>query len=211
MSDPSPPRRSSLSWAIALLCILISILLFLFTCITDVGEGETVIRDCDGVLTLWHAPADQGLHWDGTCSVRSYPDVSAISFREDVTTDGMAVIVRGFYIVHPPSDGDRLKEIHRTFGSHRSYLERGIDVPVRAAIRQAASQPSWRILKGGPIESELKNALEYGIRRFSPTGAIWSVPESKHALAREIQRRLDATILPSGTAVSVELGFVTEY
>ncbi|HTK60249.1 MAG TPA: hypothetical protein VL283_03545, partial [Candidatus Baltobacteraceae bacterium] len=60
------------------------------------------------------------------------------------------------------------------------------------------------------VERKLKSALEYGLKRVSPNGRIWSAPETKRALTDDVQRRIDARTFPTGVSVRVQLGFVTE-
>ncbi len=179
-------------------------------CLSYVAPNESVVRDCDGDLSVWRAPEDGGFKWDGLCRTATYEDDDYVGFREEVSVEGQVVTLRGHYVVHFPQDADDIASIHRIYhGDSRAAL-REIGSDVMTEILAVAQDPSWRHLSGGVIRRSAKEALEYGVHRLSPTGDIWLSPESKRALGAAIQGRLDGHLWPPGVSVTVRLGFVTE-
>ncbi len=178
--------------------------------VTSVGSNEIVIEDCGGDLTVWRHPRDEGLHWDGLCRTRTYPAGSFVSFKEPAQGAGADVTLRGSLAVKLPADDDAMRALHRTYGSHAAFIDAAVRPVLLEELRAAAADPAWHEPKGNIVERKLKGALEYGIKRVSPTGAIWTSQEAKRALTEDVRRRLAARTFPPGVTVRFELGFVTE-
>ena len=203
---------------VIVLCVgalAISAIIGPYACLSYVESDESVVKDCDGELTVWRAPEDAGLKWDGLCRTATYDDTLQRKFREEIDVDGARVTLRGRYAVlfrrqHP----DDIRDLYRAYGKQEAFMKKVVIPAVREDILAAAADPAWHRPKGGAIKRELKNALEYGLRRVSPTGHIWTSPEARHALEDDIQRRLDERTLsgtmPGGVIVTLQLGFVTE-
>lgn len=199
----------ALSGILLMLAFAVTILMYPF--FSYVEPDESVIKDCDGELTVWRAPADEGIRWDGFCRTATYDDTLQRKFREEVVADGVRVTLRGRYaVLFPREHPDRIREIYREYGQQDAFMGKAIDPVVREEILAAAGDPAWHRPTGGIIKREIKNALEYGLRRLSPTGRIWTSPEARHALEDDIQRRLDARAFPGKVIITVQLGFVTE-
>lgn len=181
-----------------------------FSCLSYVEPGESVVKDCDGDLTVWRGPEDAGIKWDGLCRTATYNDAVQGSLREEIKTDGTRVTLRGRYLALFPQDAERVLQIYRAHGRQDDLMRDVIDRAVVEEVRAAAVDSAWHQSHGGVIKRGLKDALEYGLRRVSPTGDIWSAPEAKHALEDAIQRRLDTHVFPPGVTVQIQLGFVTE-
>jgi len=209
MSEDPFRTRSKIAWPYAIAGTVIALLAFFYVCFTYVGENEAVIRDCDGTLTLWRSSQDGGFHWTGLCKVEHYPTMRALSLEQRVLSDGVAVKVRGTYIVTLPDDAELLKKLHAGYGSNKRYVDDGVVPIVQTIVREETEKPGWQHLSGNVVQRNAKGALEYAMRRVSPVG-IWSAPEARHALGREIQHRLDAATFPVGAKVAFTLGFVTE-
>lgn len=192
--------------AIVITCV--GLIAFFAVCFSYVGGREVVIRDCDGMLTVRHQPSDRGLHWSGLCKVEHYPLTSQVTFSEHVVSDGVSVKVPGTYIVSMEGTKDRMIAVHGAFGSHDAFLA-SVDEMVRGIVQAAAKDPSWQKVGGNVVEREAKHSLEYALRRVSPVG-VWSSPESRRGLAREIQRRAEEAPFPGNAKVQVDLGLTWE-
>lgn len=197
-------------WAVVAVIVAGSALVYPF--LTSVDRGEIVVKDCGGDLTVWKYPKDEGVHWDGLCRTETYFAIDSVSFKEPIVVDGVRYVVRGtatFDLID--FDDDQVKALHRTYGSEAGVSNKVLG-QVRIALQGAAADPGWAEPKGNIVERKLKGALEYSLKRVSPTGAIWTAPETRQALEREVNRRLIAL---SGTddpslEPTVTLGFTTE-
>lgn len=177
--------------------------------VTSVGPGEIVVEDCGGTLTVWRAPKDQGLHWDGLCSTTTYHEATALSFNRIVEVDDARVKLRGRLIVRLSGDDEAIRAMY-THAASEEMLTEEIVPAAMDDVLAAAADPGWHKPQGGFVARELKGAFEYGLRRVSPTGAIWSTHEAKKALESDMRRRLRERAFPYGLTVDAELGFVTE-
>lgn len=197
-------------WALAVIGVVLVACLLSYPFLTSVDQGEIVIKDCGGDLTVWRSPQDEGIHWDGLCRTETYGAAAGRKFKEPLPGADVDVMIRGRAYALLPSDDAAMLALHRAYGSEDAFLDQAIMPAVMEDIRAAVADPAWHEPKGNIVERKLKGALEYGIRRISPTGAIWSSHETKRALTDDIRRRLDARAFPAGIQVQVELGFVTE-
>lgn len=177
--------------------------------VTHVGQGEIVVEECGRALTVWRGSREPGFHWDGLCATVAYPQELVMPFSEPIEVDEARVKLRGKVLVRLPADDDGVRELHRKTGSVEA-LTREIAPMAMSEVLSAAADPGWHRTKGNPIERLGKDALEYALRRVSPTGAIWSSHEARHALEADIRRRLQARSFPYGLKADIELGFVTE-
>lgn len=202
----SETNIAAISLAIIFVCALICVVL------TSVDPNEIVIEDCGGggALVVWRAPGDEGIHWDGLCATETYHAVVTARFQERISFGGGALTVRGGMIVRFPDADLDMSAMHGAYGSEDAFLNEAVFPNVVEDVRAAVADPAWHQPQGGAAKRELKNALDYALRRLSPTGAIWSAPEAKQALARDIQRRLDARPFPYGLRVEIRLGLLTE-
>ncbi len=188
--------------------------------VEKVDRGEVVVCESrfGGGADVWRGWLVDGWRWQGLGKVTTYHAETGIPFKEEIEVDGTRFIVRGTARFRVFGDDAKILAIHRTYGSEDAIAERHVLPAVEAALRDVAADPSWTRLEGGFVERKLKGALEYGLKRVSPTGAIWSSPETRRRLQEELTRRLTYAPDASGIGgqrvrdipITVELGFVTE-
>ena len=193
---------------LAILAIVVSLMLWPF--VSHVGQDEIVVKSCSGNLTVWRAPDDQGFKWDGFCRTRTYHEGAVVALRESVDVEEAAVTVRAQIKVAYPGDDVLMRALYREY-TEKKFLREAVEPAATEDVRAAAADPAWHEPQGGWAKRGLKTALNYSLQRLSPTGVIWSDPEAKRALEKDIQRRLNARIFPHGVRVKVTLGFVTEH
>lgn len=197
-------------WALAVIGVVILVCALAYPFVTSVGRGEIVVKDCGGDLTVWRSPRDEGLRWDGFCRTETYGAVVGVKLSEPLPGADVDVTLRGRAYASLPADDAAVIALHREYGSEDAFVARAIAPAVLEDVRAAVAEPDWHRPKGNIVERKLKGAIEYGMRRVSPTGAVWTSHEAKRALSTDIQRRLDARSFPAGIRVVVDLGFVTE-
>lgn len=192
--------------AIALLCMPF---------IEGVNHGEIVVcesRFHDGT-EVWRGPddpSDTDWRWQGLCKVTEYHDRAGFNFREDVMVGETFYRVRGTVFYDLPKDDAKLLEIHAAYGSEEGIEAKLARPALRASLEAAAADPEWAEPEGGWTKRRLKEGLEYGLKRLSPTGAIWSPHEIQKKLQADLKRRLSDAPSPHGIPMTVELSIVTE-
>lgn len=196
-------------WAWAIIGVVLVVCALVYPFLTSVDQGEIVIKDCgDRDVTVWRSPADDGVHWDGFCRTETYYGSDTRSFKEPIVVDGVHYTVRGTATFGVSHLLDRqIVELHRRYGSADALYQAIVLSPIHLALSEAVADPAWAQPQGGFVERKLKGVLEYGLKRISPTGHIWTAPETRQALEKRLNQRLtELGTLPT----TVTLGFVTE-
>lgn len=180
--------------------------------VENVEHGEVVVCEprFGGETKVWRGWLVDGWHWQGLGKVTTYHAEAGRKFSIPIEAGGAAYVVRGVARFRVFGDDAKILSIHRTYGSEDAIASRLVLPAVREAVEQAAADPHWARLEGGLVERKLKGALEYGLKRVSPTGAVWTSHETRRALQDDLNARLVKAHPPSGIPLTVELGFVTE-
>lgn len=188
--------------------------------VEKVDHDEVVVCESrfGGETEVWRGWLVDGWRWQGLGKVTTYHAEAGRKFTTEIDVGGTRYVVRGTARFRVFGDDAKILAIHRTYGSEDAIAERHVLPAVDAALREAAADPSWTRLEGDFIERKLKGALEYGLKRVSPTGAIWTSPETRRRLQDDLTRRLTYAPDAAGIGgqrvrdipVTVELGFVTE-
>lgn len=201
-------------WALIALAAFVAVCLLLMPFVEWVEPGEIVVCESrfGGGTEVWREPVDgeTDAHWQGFCKVTTYHSLTRGKFRQDVTVGENDYAVRGTVFFSLPTNDAALLEIHRAYGSEDGILGKFALPAARQAVQEAAADPDWTKPEGGWAKRQLKGALEYGLKRVSPTGGIWISPEIKKRLQDNLQERLDRVPNPHGIHLLVDLGFVTE-
>lgn len=205
-------------WFWAILAVVAAVSSLSYPFLTSVDRGEIVIRDCDGDLTVWRYPKDEGVRWDGFCGVTTYYEIDSVSFKEPVVVDGRRFTVRGTVRFPMPADDAEMRALHEEYGSRAALVDKLVMPAVMAAIHDAAADPTWAQPQGNYVERKLKGAFDYGLKRVSPTGAIWTSHETRQRLQEDLNKRLAFGTPDPGLydkplrriPLTIELGFVTE-
>jgi hypothetical protein len=197
-------------WLAAIPVILLSLILG-YAFVSDVGPDEIIVKDCGGVdQEVWRGHDEGGLQWDGLCRTATYHAYLREGFSERVATDGVDARIRGTIVIMAPVHDEDLLRIYEDMGGSEERFVEAIWPGIMQDVMAAAADPAWHRPQGGIVKRELKGALEYGLKRVSPTGHLWTAPEARRALQEDIQRRLDARLFPRGVTVKITLGFLTE-
>lgn len=198
----------------ALIVLALAVMLLLIPFVEHVGTGEIVVCETssggDKDVEIWRGDKDPGFHWQGFCKVTTYHRSDTRKFKEPLVADGAHYAVRGKATFRLALDDAQLLEMHRAYGSEDALYARHVLPKLRETLQAAAADPDWAAPKGNIVERKLKGALEYGLKRISPTGHIWTSPEARQELEKELNRRLKASPGSADIPVEVTLGFVTE-
>ncbi len=180
--------------------------------VENVEHGEVVVCESrfGGGTDVWRGWLVDGWHWQGLGEVTTYHAEAGRKFAVPVEAAGASFVVRGVARFRVFGDDAKILDIHRTYGSEDAIASRLVLPAVEKAVRAAAADPDWASPQGGFVERNLKGALEYGLKRVSPTGAVWTSHETRRALQDDLNARLAAAHTPSGIPITVELGIVTE-
>ena len=181
--------------------------------VETVAPGEITVcesRFGRGIEVWRNSGKEADMHWQGLCRVTTYHAHARVPFKEPLDVGEMRYTVRGDARFDMPSGDAELLAVHEAYGSEEGVVEKLVTPAVRQALDAAAADPDWAVPDGGWASQKLKAGLEYGLKRLSPTGAIWSPHEIKKKLQQDIRRRLAGALNPLGVPLDVELGFVTE-
>ena len=201
-------------WALAIFGAIVALCLLSMPFVEWVEPGEIVVCESrfGGGTEVWRGRTDgeTKARWQGFCKVTTYHSLSRGKFREDVTVGETGYAVRGVVFFSLPKDDAALLEIHRAYGSEDGIFETFALPAARQAVRDAAADPDWAKPKDNWAKRQLKGALEYGLKRVSPTGDIWTSHEVKAQLQADLRERLDKVPNSHNIHLLVDLGFVTE-
>lgn len=175
-----------------------------------VSDGEIVVEDCDGSLTVWRGGRENGLHWDGLCSTTTYDVYADYDLSLLVSVDGVEVQVRGDIRFPLPEDDVSIQALYKTHRTERAFVNTMIDSRMLEELHETAKDPSWHVPKGGIVKRNLKRALDYTLRRISPVGAFWASPEAIKSLEEKMQHRLDTRTFPYGVHPTIYIKRVIE-
>jgi len=192
--------------------VLFALVLLAMPLVEFIESNDIVVCESrfGGDAEVWRGESDVDLRWQGLCRVTEYHERALVTFRREIDVDGTRFVVRGTARFRLEGDDARVLEIHRAYGSE-SGIDRKVVLPaVEHALEDAAADPSWVRMDGNYVERKLKDGLEYAMKRVSPTGHVWTAPETRVKLQQELNRRLAATPTAYDIPIRVDLGFVTE-
>ena len=180
--------------------------------VEKVEPGEIVVCESrfGGGTEVWRGWMVEGWHWQGLGKVTEYHADAGRKFATEIDVDGTRYVVRGTARFRVWGDDDKILAIHRTYGSEDVIADKLVLPAVDAALREAAASPSWTRRDGNLVERKLKDGFEYALKRVSPTGSVWTAPETRVKLQQEMNARLSGVTGPHDIPMTVELGFVTE-
>jgi hypothetical protein len=204
--------KSRLETFLIAACIAIFLAALVLGSLTSrVGAGEIMVKECGGERTVWRSPADKGFHWIGLCVTRTFHAIMYRSFSVQAKREGVNYFIRGVATVRAPEGDADLLALSGRFPSEEALFNRSVLARVMETTRRLAEDPIWlKTRRGGWVQNQFKDGLEYGLKRLSPTGHIWSSHESRHELQNEINIALQTGVSEDHLPITVELGLIIE-